>query len=154
MKILEKDLQLLKCITMLTRISDEHLKLLAYVSQRIRFEKGETILREGETGEDAFIICQGKASVLKDIKGQSVQINTLAEGDVFGELAVIGNCPRSATIVAETDMEVLRIVKEVFLNLMAQYPQEVGLRVMQAIVNRLFLAEKKLYGGERVSGEN
>ena len=154
MKILEKDLQLLKCITMLTRISDEHLKLLAYVSQRIRFEKGETILREGETGEDAFIICHGKAGVFKDIKGQSVQINTLAEGDVFGELAVIGNCPRSATIVAETDMEVLRIVKEVFLNLMAQHPQEVGLRVMQAIVNRLFLAEKKLYGGERASGEN
>jgi CRP-like cAMP-binding protein len=148
MKILEKDLQLLKCITMLTNISDEHLKLLAYVSQRIIFEKGETILHEGETGDDAFIICQGRASVFKNIKGQSVQINTLAEGDVFGELAVIANCPRSATIVAETNMVVLRIVKEVFLNLMAQYPQEVGLRVMQAIVNRLFLAEKRLYGGE------
>ena len=152
MKILEQDLQLLKCFPMLAKISDEHLKLLAYVSQRIIFEKGSTILREGEAGDDAFIICQGKARVLKNIKGQSVQINTLAEGDVFGELAIIGNCPRSATVVAETDLMVMRIQKEAFMNLIAQYPQEVGMRVMQVIVNRLFQAEKKLYGGDMGAG--
>ncbi len=154
MKILEKDLQLLKCIPMLAKISDEHLKLLAFVSQRIIFEKGENILSEGEPGDDAFIICRGKARVFKNIKGQSIQINTLSEGDVFGELAIISNCPRSATVVAETDLVVLRIVKDVFLNLMAQYPREVGLRVMQAIVDRLFQAEKKLYGGDHAAGGN
>ncbi|MBW2149533.1 MAG: cyclic nucleotide-binding domain-containing protein [Deltaproteobacteria bacterium] len=154
MKILEEDLQLLKCISMLAKISDEHLKLLAYVSQRIIFEKEETILREGEQGDDAYIICQGTARVFKNIRGESVLINTLAEGDVFGELAIISNCPRSATVVAETDMVVLRIEKDVFLNLMAQYPREVGLQVMHAIVNRLFQAEKKLYGGNQSFGGN
>jgi len=154
MKILEKDLQLLKSIPMMAKISDEHLKLLAYISHRIIFEEGETILREGETGDDAFIICHGRARVIKNIRGQSIQINTLSEGDVFGELAIISNCPRSATVVAETELMVLRIEKDVFLNLMAQHPREVGLRVIQVIVNRLFQAEKKLYGSDMAAGGN
>lgn len=154
MKLLERDLHLVKCIPMLAKISEEHLKLLAYISRRIIFEKGETVLREGDPGDDAFIICQGKARVFKNIRGNLIQINTLGQGDFFGEMAIIGNCPRTATVVAETDLVVMRIPKDAFMNLMVQYPREVGMRVMQAIVDRLFQVEKKLYGGEMGVGGN
>lgn len=83
------------------------------------FIKDQNIVVEGEKGEELFVILKGDAEVI--IKNNV--INTLKKGDYFGEISLIDNQPRSATIKATSEMEVLVLNKLNFLNLLDKEPQ-------------------------------
>lgn len=66
-----------------------------------QFEPGETIIREGEVSSCAFFIDGGSAEVIKeDARGGSVRLAVLGEGEIFGEMGLIDEMPRSATVRA------------------------------------------------------
>jgi serine/threonine protein kinase len=73
------------------------------------FPPGEVIVREGDPGEEAFIITGGHCSVRKLERGEQREIRQLAPGDVFGETAILSRTPRTATVVA-TDEVTVKIV--------------------------------------------
>jgi CRP/FNR family transcriptional regulator, cyclic AMP receptor protein len=83
--------------------TEEQLSEMARVAERLHIQAGEVILREGRLGRELFVILEGTATVTR--AGRVV--NILHAGDHFGELAAIEAGPRSATVEATTDLNVL-----------------------------------------------
>lgn len=87
------------------------------MSETLHFNKGATIISEGDVSDNrAYLIESGNV----DIYRQDVNITTLHEGDIFGEMALITNEPRTARVVSSTDTEVLAFNKDEFLMLYKQ----------------------------------
>ena len=79
---------------------------VAGMCQELEIEEGATLLREGDFGYAMFAITAGTAEVLKD----GVVIRTLGAGDVFGEIAVLSGGRRTATVVAQTPMQLVTVL--------------------------------------------
>lgn len=80
------------------------------------FKAGETILREGETGEHLYLIISGSVEILKEQPNRPQQVAILASGDILGEFAVLSNEPRSATAVALEDTKVVMVKDQILHN--------------------------------------
>lgn len=88
------------------------------------YQAGEILFREGDPGESVFFIMSGKIQVIKNISGQESEIlASLGEGDIVGEMAVLDGRPRSATVQASENTEVLEVHKDNFLSSMEQQPK-------------------------------
>ncbi|MDH3704405.1 MAG: cyclic nucleotide-binding domain-containing protein, partial [Alphaproteobacteria bacterium] len=91
---------------------------------------------QGQEGDEAFILISGEADVsIKSANGVAV-VARLKPNDVVGELAILRDMPRNATVTAVTDVATLRIGKQDFLNLLKEFP-EVSIEVMRALAERL-----------------
>lgn len=75
--------------------------------------KGQCIIREGETGDAAFIVASGRLRVYKDVGGRKKMLRELKNGDVFGEMAIFSGTPRTASVVALTDCMLVKITEDV-----------------------------------------
>jgi CRP-like cAMP-binding protein len=93
----------LQAVPWFAACTEEQLAEMARVAERLQIQAGEIILREGRLGRELFVILQGTVTVTR--AGRVV--NILQSGDYFGELAAIEAVPRSATVVATTDLDVL-----------------------------------------------
>ncbi len=96
---------LLKAVPWFAACSDDQLADVARLAERLRIEAGEVILREGRLGRELFIVLEGTATVTR--AGRVV--NVIEAGGFFGELAAIEAIPRTATVTATTDLDVLVI---------------------------------------------
>ena len=79
-----------------------------------QFSKGEALIREGERGECAYIIDSGNVEILVHRAGQMIQISTRGPGSLIGEMAMIDDKPRTATVRALDDCTVLEITRDDF----------------------------------------
>ncbi|HEY7600830.1 MAG TPA: cyclic nucleotide-binding domain-containing protein [Candidatus Limnocylindrales bacterium] len=86
-------------------ISSESMARLAEVAGEQQFEAGDYIVRQGQVGTGLYVILDGEASVIRG----STEIGRLGAGDFFGELAVIDQMPRSASVRAETAARCLAV---------------------------------------------
>ncbi len=79
---------------------------------RVTFAADTTIVREGDTADAIYVLVDGDAEVVRNENGQQVHVRGLRTGDVFGEVAVFANRPRTATVKALTDVTAVRISRE------------------------------------------
>ncbi|HEY5999986.1 MAG TPA: cyclic nucleotide-binding domain-containing protein [bacterium] len=87
------------------------------------YQGGETIFAEGGSGQEMFVIKAGGVDILKRTRGRDELVGTLGPGEVFGEMALVDNLPRSATAVAAEDgTEVVAIDHAHFVYLIGQQP--------------------------------
>jgi NADH dehydrogenase len=89
---------------------------------RQHFEPGEIVFNEGDLGDNVYVIEKGKCEVLKNIDGRPERVAELGTGDDFGEMAVLADVSRNATIRTVTAMDVLLIPKNDFNLLRASVP--------------------------------
>jgi CRP/FNR family cyclic AMP-dependent transcriptional regulator len=101
-----------------------------------RFSDGEVIISEGIASNNAYIVLSGKVRVTKKLARKTLVISTLKEGDIFGEMGLITNAPRSASVSALGDVEVGFIDKEKFDELLDTLPTDVRV-IINALVHRL-----------------
>lgn len=98
-------------------LDDAERKQLSSLAKPARFEAGDVICREGEQGDDFFVLVKGSVSVSADNFGTPRELATLTRGQFFGELAALSEQPRQATVTAVESVELMRIplsaVKEV-----------------------------------------
>jgi len=113
-------------------LSPAKLELLALMSERIRYAAGETILQQGDTGDAAFVLMEGVIDISIAAGGVSRQVRELQRHALFGEIAVIRNTGRAATVKARTDVDVLKISKDV-LNKMIEDLPDLGKRIAMHI---------------------
>ena len=97
-----------------TACTEEQLSEMARIVERLRIQAGEVILREGRLGRELFVILEGTAAVTRE----GHVVNILHAGDYFGELAAIEAVPRSASVAATTDLEVLIVGPREFETMM------------------------------------
>lgn len=91
--------------------------------QVLHFEAGDTVVREGETGDSIFIITGGWVEVSVLIQGRRISLSTLTEGDIFGEMAFLTSRPRTATVTAITGLELCEVRKPLLDRIMEPRPQ-------------------------------
>jgi CRP-like cAMP-binding protein len=96
-------------------------RLAEKVSRRI-FQSGEIITHEGEKGDEIFYLERGRASVSITVNGQAEKVRSLDQNQFFGEIAVLGNGIRTATVIAEEDTSLLIIRRLDFEKLKREYP--------------------------------
>ncbi len=117
-------------------IDPKRLRLLAFMSESRTYRAGELLFEQGDEGDSAFVVIDGTASVLINIAGEKREVAEIGSRQVFGEMAVLCDIPRTAAIGAKTDLEVLRIDRDAFLKLLTEFP-EVSLQVMRFLAARL-----------------
>lgn len=93
--------------------------------KRISFKKGEAIISEHAEGDNLFYIDSGKVEIIKDIENDDnlfARLSVLGPGDVFGEMSLINDAPRSASAVALEDVELMVMPREVFMDITFTHP--------------------------------
>jgi signal transduction histidine kinase len=120
-------------LQMLTALDREQLTRLF---TEMHCEAGEVLMQEGEAGDALYMIWSGRMIVFKgDIESPSI-LGFRGAGDIIGEMALLENRPRSATVVAYEDSRLLRLSLEAFHLLLRENP-DVGLKIMEALSSRL-----------------
>ena len=119
---LDVDLQLLASQPLFSCLDQDQLAKLAIGARRIRFGKGERIICKGDAGTSMFVLSRGIVEVLAEKEGRSWPVGTLEAGDCFGEISLLTGEPRSATLVAVLDCEVVEIERESMAVLLREHP--------------------------------
>jgi len=108
----------LQQVPLFAACSRKDLQLVAKRAEDVRVAAGRTIISEGETGHEFFVILDGTARITR--RGR--KIATIGPGDAFGELALLEKAPRNSTIVADTDMELVVLGQREFAGLIDEVP--------------------------------
>lgn len=133
---IDTEVQSLRQVPMFRDIEPSRLKLLAFTSERVKFAAGQKLFSQGDAGDAAYVILDGKADVVLDAKDGHVKVAELGKNALVGEMAILSDVPRSATVVASEPSTALRIDKRVFLELLTQFPQ-MSIAVMRELASRL-----------------
>ncbi|RDI58622.1 Crp/Fnr family transcriptional regulator [Microvirga subterranea] len=133
---LEAEVQSLRQVPMFRDIDPARLKLLAFTSERVQFSDGQRFFSQGDASDAAYVILDGRAHVLLNTPGGEITVAELSDNALVGEMGILSDSPRSATIMAAEPTTALRIDKRVFLELLAQFPQ-MSLAVMRELAQRL-----------------
>ncbi len=117
-------------------------RLLAGARRRAAID-GEVICREGEAGEDFFVVLAGDVEVSADDFGRAKPIAWLSRGDFFGEMAVLACQPRSATCVARGEVGLLAFARPVVEEVLKDYPSvreilgQIGIKRTEDLIEKL-----------------
>ena len=133
---LETEVKLLRKVSLLADVEHARLKLLAFTSQWETYQAGDFLCRQGEVGDSAFIIIEGVAEVIVDSPEGEVTIATRGANDVIGEIAILCDVPRTASVRAQGKLKTLKVTKEVFLQLITGYP-ETAVAILRILADRL-----------------
>jgi CRP-like cAMP-binding protein len=140
---LNKDVEVLRNIPLFAKIDPAKLKLLAFTSERLQYLSGDELFHQGDDGDAAYVILEGEADILVDTPKGSMKVARLGKNDIIGEIAILCDVPRTATVVAHGDLETLRVSKDGFFHLVTQFPQ-VGIEVMSALAAKLHRTTQEL----------
>ncbi len=128
----------LKRVPIFAGVRDKELGRLVKVMRESRFNEGEAITTEGRSGVGFFLIEHGNATV--SLRGEIVR--TLGPGDHFGEIALIDEGPRSATVTATTDLRCRGLAAWEFKSFVQEHP-EVAWPLLETLASRLRDAEDR-----------
>jgi ABC-type multidrug transport system fused ATPase/permease subunit len=112
----------LKTIPIFARCSDDELEAVSAVLEGVTFPREAVVFREGEQGEDMFIVAGGQVRIVSDAATEKVVFAHLTAGDFFGEMALLSGEPRSAAAIATTDAVLWRLTRQRFTELLAKFP--------------------------------
>lgn len=133
---LEEEVDLLRNIPFFAKIAPARLKLLAFASQRLTYGAGQDLFCQGEIGDAAYIIIEGRADVVVDGPDGEVKVADLGVNDLVGEIAILCDVPRTATVRAASQLVSLRISKDLFFQLVNEFPA-IAVEVMRELAQRL-----------------
>src|SRR5713226_2346739 len=111
-----------------------------------QFTKNETIVRQGEMGLGLYLIAKGRVKVDREQGGVRIQVAELGPEQFFGEMSLLDNKPRSATVTGIEDSECVLLTRDSFVKLMNKYP-EIPIRMARVLADRLRVANEKLAAG-------
>ena len=113
-------------------LSRGELQNLAKATEDLEVEDGKVLCREGETAQEFFVIVDGEVDVTKDGR----HLATLSGGDFFGEIALIEDMRRTATVTARTPLRFFVLTRQAFWRLIEQQP-EVERKILRALARRV-----------------
>ena len=115
---IKNSLKHLRYSPLFSSCSSKDLERIAKAGDRVTFAKGFTMMKQGDSGREAFIILSGKATVKRSGK----KVATLGTGTVVGELSLFDHGPRTATVICDTECQVLVISRGSFLRVIDKVP--------------------------------
>ena len=140
---MQDEVEILRRIPLFAKMEPARLKLLAFTSQRLAFAAGQVLFNQGETGDSAYIVMDGLADVSIATPSGPVVVATVGRNAIIGEIAILCDVPRTATVTAKADLHALRIDKETFFRLVNEFPQ-MAVEIMRELAQRLEKTNQQL----------
>ena len=140
---LADSVRMLAEIPLFSGLNQSCLKLLAFASDRLKYDDGETVVKQGDAADCAFLIERGTVEVYADTDNGRIKLTELGQNDVFGEMALFLSSGRSATIVAKGPITVMKIDGEMFLKTVTENP-DAALAVMKALSERIMTTSQQV----------
>jgi len=123
--------ELLKRVPLFSKLDKKSLQDVCRIADELDLPAGKEMATEGDRGREFFVLLKGEAEGTKG----GERIATMKEGDFFGEIALVTKMPRTATVTASSDVDVLVITERAFDSLMQNTP-EIGRAVAEALMER------------------
>lgn len=143
MSSIQDEVATLRRIPLFANVDPAKLKLLAFTSQRIAFDANQDLFKQGDDGEDAFVIIEGEAEVIVNGDSGEIVVTLLQKNALVGEIGILCDTPRTATIRAKTQVVALRIVKDQLLNMIREFP-DLSIEMMRVLATRLTVTTAEL----------
>ncbi len=138
-----QETDLLRKVPMFAKLDASKLKLLAFTSEMLVFDDGDELFHIGDSADCAYVIMDGAVDVVTETDTGPVVATTLKQNQLFGELALLNNAPRSATLLAKGDLTVMKITGEMFLRLLSEN-SDLALDVMRQLSDKLAKSHHKV----------
>ena len=125
-------IDLIKRVPLFSSASKQELAEIASIADEIDLPEGRTVINEGDSGREFFVLVEGTADVARGGK----KVATIGPGDFFGEISLIAKTPRNATITTTSPVRALVITDRAFRQLLDHSPQ-ISIGVLTALAERL-----------------
>ena len=126
----------LREIPMFRNVEEKRLKLFSMMGQSLAFRASERVFEKGEDGDAAYVILEGSVDVVIPTDSGEISVAVLEAREIFGEMAVLLDQPRTTAIVAKTDLKLLRLDRQAFFNMLNEFP-DVAIELIKVIGARL-----------------
>lgn len=133
---LAEETDLLRKIPMFARMDTSKLKLLAFASEIVSFDDGDVVFESGDSADYAYVIMDGAVDIVTETDTGPAVTGTLRQNQLIGELGLLNNAPRNATLIAHGDLKAMKITGEMFFRLLREN-SEVALDVIRMLSDKL-----------------
>ena len=140
---LQEEVELLRRIPLFAKVEPPKLKLLAFASERVTFEPGQELFHQGDMPDAAYIIIDGTADVILDTPSGQITVATVGCNESVGEMGIICDMPRTATVQANSRLVTLKVSKDLFFRMIVDFPS-MAIEIMRVMAHRLEHANAQL----------
>ncbi|TXH39207.1 MAG: cyclic nucleotide-binding domain-containing protein [Rhodospirillaceae bacterium] len=130
------DVEALRRIPLFTKVEPSKLKLMAFASERASYQPGEILFNQGDLADAAYIILDGTADVMVNTPSGPLKVAEMGRDAFVGEIGILCDIPRTATIIAREPLTTLKITKELFFRMITDFPS-IAIEVMRVLAQRL-----------------
>ncbi len=132
----ETEVAALQRTPMFQGVDASRLRLLEFMGEDRSFMDGEFVVRQGDSSDSAYLILDGEAEVIVQFDDKSSVVAKLGHAEVFGEMAMLCETPRTASIKAKGDLRTLMFEREGMLRLLREFP-EMAIEMSRSLAHRL-----------------
>ncbi len=119
---LADDINLLRQVKMFDDFETEHLRLIAFGSQKMSFSKGHELFQEGQSTDGGYVIISGSIDLFSVQGGEAVHLANFEAGSLLGEMALISINKRVGTAIVKEDCELMKISRVMMRRILNEYP--------------------------------
>ena len=135
---------ILKHVPLFAGLEDSELEMVARASRTLTYPKGSIIFHEGDPGDYLLVILKGRVKVtLLNEDGQETIVSILEQPGFLGEVALLDDAPRSATVIALESTEVMQLARAPFLAMVQKHPS-IALKIMEQLAGALRRATEQI----------
>ena len=133
---LEQEVELIRQFPIFSKIQPAMQKLLCFSAERLTFDAGQVMFNAGDSAEAAYVVIDGTVEISVPTPNGPIVINTMTKNEILGEIAIVGDVPRTATAKALTKLETLKISKELFIKIIRENP-DAAIELIRILAARL-----------------
>jgi CRP-like cAMP-binding protein len=149
---LEQEVELIRQFPIFSKIQPAMQKLLCFSAERLTYDAGQVMFNAGDTADAAYVVIDGTVEISVPTPSGPIVINTMTKNEILGEIAIVGDVPRTATAKAVTRLETLKISKELFIKIIRENP-DAAVELIRILASRLASTTSQLTrtrtGGQR-----
>src|SRR5712691_1654944 len=138
-----QEFELLRGLPLFADIEPGKRKLLAFMSERVGYDPGKTLMRQGDAADSAYVIIEGEADIILEGPAGPITVATLGANELVGEMGILCDAPRNATVQAKSRLVALRIAKDPFMRMVREFPT-MAVSIMRELAHRLDLNNHQL----------
>jgi len=133
---LAQEYELLRRVPFFAEIEPAKLKLLAFMSERVGFDDGKLLCRQGDPGDAAYLIIEGQVEIVLEGPAGPLTVATIGSNEIVAEMAILCDAPRNASVRAKGRVVALRISKDPFMRMVREFPA-MAVSIMRELAQRL-----------------